>query len=369
MELLYVELITTNKQSRSEYYYFLVNYIIGERIYIHSNTGFNIFINKNYTKISLSDFIKYYESYCIYYFNNNKEELDKVFKYRDDFIKINKEYKAHLNKYKITKEHIVLKNSVNNNFNIFKDKIIDVCKNNVTLLNLSTYSEIINSEVIQASFSLFKRNGLVDDTELGEIIFNNFSSKEKLIIAGSLYEEIIDSLNESEDEKPNDEKNNIVYLPDLELFRFPISMEISKDHLQLIRLQFNSNISSLFNKIQNYRNNDLQHKINDTLAEKLSAFYETINDDIEDIQNKIDNNIYFQKIKNSDSNYKTVKVNLGIIPYITLLIVYFSVKAITREKFIELKNRCIKEFGTFTGDFFLYYEIEPKIKEKENTDV
>ena len=50
----------------------------------------------------------------------------------------------------------------------------------------------------------------------------------------------------------------------------------------------------------------------------------------------------------------------------TLLCVYLSVKAITAEKFLELKNRCNYELGTFTGDFFLYYEIEPKINEKEN---
>ena len=367
MELLYIDLITKNIQFKSEYYYFIVNYIIGKKISIHSNIGFYNFINKNKKRISLSDFIKYYESYSIYFYKDNKEELDVVFNYCDDFKYFNKDYKAYSKKKNLTKEQLVFMNCHNTNYNMIKEKLIDICKNNMTSVNLMAYSDLINDDIIETSFSLFKRNGKVDDIELSDIIFNNYLSKEKLIIAGSFYEKVIDSLNKYQEENEIEgEKSNKIFLPDLQLFKFPVSSEMSKEHLQLIRLQFNSNITILFDKIQNYRINELQHEINETLAEKLSVFYKTLNEDIEIIQKKIDDNIFFQKIINSDSIYKTVVVNLGIAPYVTLLCVYLSVKAITAEKFLELKNRCNYELGTFTGDFFLYYEIEPKINEKEN---
>ena len=94
MELFYIDNIVNNDQFDAEYYYFIINYLIGEKIHIHSNFGMYIYGTINANQLTQIELIDYHESYWIHQKKLPKEELQGIFVIKDYYIEHHKYIKV-----------------------------------------------------------------------------------------------------------------------------------------------------------------------------------------------------------------------------------------------------------------------------------
>ena len=358
MELLYIESLFTTHQFETESYHFYLNYIIGEKTYMHSHIGFAKFVLKNYKKFSIHDYVRCYETYYILLGSIENTIDEDEFKSNDRFLNEIKNINNIKKKRQISSDELRIIRNFNSYYNEIKNGLLDKCKVILKFANIEDNLDLIDEDIFHSDFSYLDREYNPIDTNLSKIIYENILSKEKLIVEVSTYKKISDVLNEVDDNKDLIRDFDRFIMPEFPLFVFPISKQISNETLLILRKQFNPIITILLSKIQNFRLNSMDCDINESLAKKFLLFYISLILDIKSIQDEIDNNIYFQKIKNSDAEYENVEVCIGVNSSLVLLGIYSSIRAITHNTVLALFKDLQEHNNIIKGDIFIYYNVK-----------
>ena len=359
MELLYVDNMLVEKQYENEYFYFIINYLIGEKIYIHSNFGFYLYVIKNANKLTKKEIVEYFENYCIQTKGNNNKDLDLIIQLIDRYQRSLKEMHSLKKKKRLEKYEIDILRLHNEIFEKFRSDLLRCCNEIIVSQNLFQYIDLITEEKIEIKFSLTNRENIINDEEVGEKIYNNLGSKDKLFILGNLVGEMVEKFCKAENDDDEDEsEDDGIDLESIVLFTIPCSPLLNKENLIILRKQFQSKIDSLLQKVQELRLKIKDINLNDELMNEIIEFGESIKEEKETLQNEIDKHIYIQNIKNSDPNYKNINVILNTIPFDMLFMVYASVGAITFDKMLELKHRTSNISGARKIELYISYEID-----------
>ena len=338
MELFYIDNIVNNDQFDAEYYYFIINYLIGEKIHIHSNFGMYIYGTINANQLTQIELIDYHESYWIHQKKLPKEELQGIFVIKDYYIEHHKYIKEIKAKKHLNKTDIAFINAQKKLLIDVRINVLYVFKAMLEKENIFPYIDLIKNEIFKLSFSIYDRKNVALDEYIGELIYSNFLTKENLFVLGSMLNKQMKILCGFEEEAAKNEDKETVDLESLLLFRIPCSTNLTKENLIVLRKQFHPKINSLFSKIQDLRISFIKMQLNNETIKKYTDFGVSIKQELEEIQNEIDKHVYFQNIKNSDSSFQNVNVYLGIIPIDLLLNVYGSFGVLTFSKMLELRH-------------------------------
>ena len=364
MDLLYIDHMLVEKQYKNEYFYFIINYLIGEKVYIHSNFGFYLYVMKNADKLSKKEFVDYFENYCIQTKGNSNNQIDSVINLIDRYLKSLKEMQTLKKKKRLEKYEIDILRLHNEIYEKFKSDLLRCCYEIIESQNLLQYIDLITEEKIELKFSLTNRENIINDEEVGEKIYNNLESKDKLFVLGNMIGDQMEMFCKNEiEEDTDDSQNDDIDLESIVLFTIPCSPLLNKENLIILRKQFHSKIDSLLQKVQELRLKIKDFELNDDLMNEIIEFGELIKEEKETLQNEIDKHIYIQNIKNSDPNYKNINVILHTIPPDILFMVYASVGAITFDKMLELKHRTSNISGKRKIELYISYEIDSEISE------
>ena len=140
------------------------------------------------------------------------------------------------------------------------------------------------------------------------------------------------------------------------------------NELIVLRQQFLPNFNEVFTKVQFFRTEINKIDSKKAITKKIKEFKTEINDELQKLQYEIDNNLYFLKIKNSDSDYTNVTINIGILPNLSIFNYFSSKNLITANKYEELEYRLGENVIKKFYDLFVYYKIDldiNKYKTKE----
>ena len=131
---------------------------------------------------------------------------------------------------------------------------------------------------------------------------------------------------------------------------------------------FLSDFTALFTKVQCFRNEINIIDTKKAITKKVNEFKSEIKLDLQKLQNEIDNNLYFLKIKNSDSDYTNVTIYVGILLDLMIFNYFSGRELISYEKFSELDYRLTNNKKENFYDLFVYYKMDldmTKYKMKE----
>ena len=121
MELLYVDTIRSDIQIDSEYYHFIINYIVGQKVNIHSNVGFYFHVVKNINKLKEYEYLECFENLLLQQSSSLSPELLGMLSDKDDFIQKSRNIKKLRSKRilsKIERELIILTDEYLNQYKI-----------------------------------------------------------------------------------------------------------------------------------------------------------------------------------------------------------------------------------------------------------
>ncbi|MEI6820301.1 MAG: hypothetical protein WCL51_00075 [Bacteroidota bacterium] len=358
----------TQNQFDSEYYYFIINYLIGEKIQMHSNFGFYMHVVKNINKLSKYELVDYLENYMIQSTLHTPCDLKDFFATKDMYSRTNKLVTKILKHGKMPKIDFEIVKSFNDLIATNKSELLRICNELLEKQHLLPYVDLLDNDILKTSFSLYNRDVTIKEKEIGEIIYNNFKRKDRLLVLGSMIGMQMDLFLVEDGIGTSKNEEDLVTVGSSCLLTIPCSKKLTKDNLIFIRKQFHAKFDSLFAKIYDFRSKFLKKELDDDLMIEFNNFTSEIENELEILQLEIDNHIYFQKIKNSDPDYVNISINLGVLPIDLIFMVYVTSNVISFDKYLELSIREYNEIGKGMGDIYLYYEIEPKINEEENTE-
>lgn len=368
MELLYINYVINDKQLDEEVFRFVVNYIISENITVHSNVGFTFKMFKNIDSLTDDEILKYLEMYLLI-INKNKsfsvsEELKKI----DDLKAKMKNYKQLKHRNQLPSGHFkylqALKASYIHYRNNFKGFLNDYLK----FLGVFQYIDLYDENIIKASYSEINRDCESNDNELGELLYNNLSTLQNMLLLDDL--SILEKFNtHPEVNKEQKEKfTDFFKLYDIPLVTLPCSSNLQLNELVVLRQMFLSDFTALFTKVQCFRNEINIIDTKKAITKKVNEFKSEIKLDLQKLQNEIDNNLYFLKIKNSDSDYTNVTIYVGILLDLMIFNYFSGRELISYEKFSELDYRLTNNKKENFYDLFVYYKMDldmTKYKMKE----
>lgn len=365
MELLYTENIRSDIQIEAEYYHFILNYIIGQKVNIQSNIGFYFHVVKNINKFRDYEYLEYFEDFLLQHTLNMCPELLDILKSKDEFIKSYKNVKKLRSKRNITKIERELLISADAYVNHYKTILFDKCKKNLIELNLIEYLDLIDNDNIKINYTKHNRDLSLKDNEIGEIIFNNIKNKEKLIVHGTIINEN-NGLTQPNVKNDEQEQKEVVFsMRVLPILLIPCSKELTKESLIILRNQFQTKFDLLLTKLQEFRLKIANNENIEEHQEYLDDFKDFVGVEQEILQSEIDNHIYFKKIKNSDTECLNIYMCIGIVPIKFILTIYESCNTISFKKRLELENRVDNEIGDNVKEVFIFYEKEPEINKEE----
>ena len=364
MELLYVDNIILDRQCNDEFYYFVLNYIIGEKVSIHSNIGFYFYVLKNIDKLSTDELIKCFEIYNIYVCNINKIDVTKTLE-RIEFVKKNNkrynEYKRFKILPKLEFKVVQLYNKILKGIN---EGICNSLKGHLIEVNLLQYIDLCNEGIVNLNYSFFDREGEVHDNGLGERIYNLLKTRKEMLVINEL-SKVFNEFNEFEKSEHKYEKKKAIYNHiTFPLLTIPLSRNLSANDLIMLRKIFQLRFASLISKIQTFRKEINQLILNKKIKIKINEFTQTIETDLKSLQDEIDNNIYVMRIKNSDPEYTDVKIILGLTTNEFLIHLYSFKCVIPYYKVKELKDSLDPYIGDDLCEVYLSYEIDRKLTNK-----
>lgn len=363
MELLYVDNIIIERQYYDEFYYFILNYIIGEKVDIHSNIGFYIYCMKNIDKVNAEELTKYAESNFIFeskvYETDISDFLESVDLVRNNTKKINnfKRFKM------LPKGEFGFVAAHNKLLRTIKEVLYDSSKISLINLNIFQYLDLCNDGIIKLNYSIYDRLIEINDYEIGEKIYNLLKTRESLLVINDISKVLKEFDRFAKYEKKHEKKKSIYNHLIVPLLTIPCSRNLTLNDLIILRKAFQLKFASLISKIQIFRIEVNQLKLNKEIKIKIKEFNKRIKTELKSLQADIDNNIYIMKIKNSDAEYINVKVNLGLTTNEFILHLYSFKYVLTSNKTRELKNRLDEYIGDDLTEVYLSYEIEPKINE------
>ena len=358
MELLYADFIYEDIQYQNEFCYFVFNYLIGEKVQIHSNVGFFMYVLKNINNLNDDEVINYFEDYLKQSDIEGDEELTQIYLDVDNIKKKCKIYKSLKNAKRLSKEGLAFVQTHKNVINSSREGLYQACVEILNLCNMKTFIELLDQEKIVVSYSSFNRDRVLNDKEVCEQIFNVLLNKDKMLVIGSLLSEYTSlKLPDNIYELPSDDIDEIEILI-IDLITMPCSIDLSNDNLIVLRKQFQLKFNFLFDKVQEFRKIISKFNFDIDIKEKTIAFRDSIKYDLQSLQNDIDKHIYFQKIINTDTEYINITLKLGIVSNETIGLVYTSTNVISIETVIDLKEKIDRELGEEMCEVIIYYEIE-----------
>ena len=358
MELLYVNYVMNDKQLDEEVFRFVVNYIISENITIHSNVGFSLKMLKNIDYLTDDEILKYLEIYLLIINRKNSFSLSDEFKKFDDLKAKMKTYKQFKHRNQLPSGHFkylqALKASYFHYRNTFKGFLNDYLR----FLGVLEYIDLYDEDIIKARFSEINRDREYNDNELGELLYNNLSTRQNLLLLDDL--SILEKFetNKEVDEKDKDLFSELFKLYDISLVTIPCSSNLQLNELVVLRQKFLNNFTTLFTRVQTFRNEVNKIDSKKAIIKKIKEFKSEIKIELQKLQNEIDNNLYFLKIKNSDSDYINVTIYVGVLLNLTIFNYFFGRKLISHEKFSELEYRLTNNINDKFYDLFVYYKID-----------
>jgi len=368
MELLYTENIHSEIQINAEYYYFIINYIIGQKVNIHSNIGFYFHVVKNINKFREYEYLECFENFILQHSTKMSSEVLEILKSKDEFVQGYRSVKKLRSKRNISKIEKDLLITADAYINYYKTTVFDTSKKNLTELNLIEYLDLIDNDNIKINYTKHNRDLSLKDKEIGEIIFNNIKNKEKLIVHGTIINERNRLTQPTIKNDDQDKKGVIFTMTVLPILSIPCSKELTKESLIILRNQFQTKFDLLLSKIQEFRLKITNNENIEEHKEYLDDFKDFVGVEQESLQLEIDNHIYFKKIKNSDTDCLNINMCIGIAPIKFILTIYESCNTISFEKRMELENRVDNEIGENMKEVFIFYEIESEINKEENAD-
>ena len=363
MKLLYPNTFMRFKQLDYEYYYFVTNYIVGEKIYMHSTIGYFIYVVKNINKFNSNQIVDVFENL------NLKTHFHMEYQPTDFFREANMMRKniiaaTALKKVKhLPKQHLEYLQQLNKGVTMLKDSIIEELLRYLKLANIENYLELIDENVININYTTINKSFELNDNEIGEIIYNNFITKEKLVILENVLniEKEKDIINELNETKINNEKGyDIAFTTIVEI---PCPKDLSQSDLIILRSQYLTEFNNIFQKVQDYNIQNCKDEYSDITTKKFEIFGEKLVEDYKILQTEIENNIYFQKIRNSDKDYINIKIIIVLLPLSYILSIYNYMCVLSLGKVFELKNRVEKEIGPEACEICIFYDIDPIINE------
>jgi len=363
MELLYIDNFIDKGQYESEYYHFILNYLIGDKIHIHSNFGLYLYGTINANKLTNNELFDFHENYWVHEKGDSEEVLKGIFKVKDRYNEYNKYIKTIKAKKHLKNADIALINSQKKLLELAKENVFYVYKTILEERHILPYIDLINDDVFNISFTLYDRKNIQLDEYVGELIYTNISTKENLFVVGKMFDKQMKLFCEAETEEAIEDGSSLITLESILLFTIPCSPKLLKDNLVILRKHFQIKIDALFSKIREMKIGFIDITLDDMTNTKFIEFEFLIKQDLIDIQNDIDKHVYFQNIKNSDSNFQNVNVYLGIIPPDLLLMVYGGIGVITINKMIELRNRTANSKGKRSVEIYLKYLIDSEDEE------
>ena len=364
MELLYVDNIVLDRQNEDEFYYFVLNYIIGEKVNIHSNVGFYLYVLINIDKLSTEEIIKSFEIYNIYVANVNKIDITKTLERIEFIINNNKRYNEYKRLKTLPKLEFKVVQLYNKILKGIKEGIYNSLKGHLKEANLFQYIDLCIDGIVNLNYSFFDREGEVHDNGLGEKIYNLLMTREEMLVINEL-SKVFNEFNEFEKSEQKYEKKKAIYNHiTFPLLTIPLSRNLSANDLIMLRKIFQLRFASLISKIQDFRKEVNQLILNKKIKIKIKEFTQTIDTDLKSLQDEIDNNIYIMKIKNSDSEYIDVKISLGLTTNEFLIHLYSFKCVIPFYKVKELKDRLDPYIGDDLCEVYLSYEIDQKLTNK-----
>jgi len=368
MELLYPNTFMKHNQLDYEYYYFVMNYIVGEKTYIHSTIGYFFYVVKNIKKFNNNQLVDIFENLNLKtHFNRDYQPTD--FFHEADIIRKNIKTAAGFKKIKhLPKPQLEYLQQFNNNMSQLRESVFEELIKYLKLAHIENYLDLIDENIININYTSINKSFELNDTEIGEIIYNNFITKEKLLILENVLnvekeKDVLCDLKGTKKDKKDD-----LYVAIKTILEIPCHKDLQQSELIILRSQYLTEFNKLFQKIQDYNIENIKGEFNDITNKKFEIFGEKLVEDFKILQTEIENNIYFQKIRNSDKDYINVKINIVLLPFSYISSLYSYLCVLSNGKVFELRNRVEKEIGPEACEICVFYDIEPTIDEKENTD-
>lgn len=368
MELLYVNVIKDDKQLDEEVFCFIANYLISEKVTIHSNVGYALKMFKNINNLSDDEILINFEFYIQMINGNKKYNLSDEYKKLDDLKALMKTYKQLKQKNQLPPNHIKHLQILKSSYLYYKKMLKGFMNDYMVFFGIIKYFDLYDEKIIKANFSEINRDGEINDNELGELIYNNMSARENLLLLDDL-----SILKKFKTLKNIEQKFKVLFsdyfsLYEIPLVTIPCSSTLQLNELIVLRQQFLPNFTEVFTKVQFFRTEINKIDSKKAITKKIKEFKTEINDELQKLQYEIDNNLYFLKIKNSDSDYTNVTINIGILPNLSIFNYFSSKNLITANKYEELEYRLGENVIKKFYDLFVYYKIDldiNKYKTKE----
>jgi len=358
MELLYINDVKDDKQLDEEVFYFIVNYIISENITIHSNVGFGLKMFKNIDYFSDDEVMKYLESYFFNIQSENTSSLSEELKKFDGLKENMKTYKQLKHRNQLPPGHFKYLQALKTQYLNYRKTFKGFLNDYVRFLGISQYVDLYDEVIIKASYTDNNRDWELIDKELGEILYNNISNRQNLLLLHDLKNLEEFDANKEVDEEKKALLIELFTLHKIPLVTIPCSSNLQLNELVVLRQRFLNNFTELFTRVQAFRNDINKIDFVETLTEKIYEFKSKIKIELQKLQNEIDNNLYFLKIKNSDSDYTNVTIYVGVLFNVTIFNYFSARNLISPDKYSELEYRLNTKLNEKYYDLFVYYKID-----------
>ncbi len=227
--------------------------------------------------------------------------------------------------------------NLNNLTQLFDNHIIKAY-----VINFYDETESQNTNEEDSMISFFCYSFFGSDTNFF-LYYKDFSDKFKIKQLDNNYSEI--------------SKNEIFDFYSLSLFKITGNLDLTAEQMKLIRNQFSFVSNTISEKVHSLEKKIEKLTDHHELIDEIINFRNEINPDLTEIQRSIDENIYFNKIINSNENNIVYSYEMAICNYLTIIDFYEKNKTILSFVATNLKKQ-IEQFCD-PNQFIIVFYLKP----------
>ena len=227
--------------------------------------------------------------------------------------------------------------------------------------NLNNLTQLFDNQIIKGYvINLYEEANIINTNEedimMNFFCYSFFNSDTNFFL---YYKDLSDKFKIKQtdincSEISNDENFDFYSIP---LFKITGNLDLTTEQMKLIRNQFSTISNTISEKINLFNKKIEELTVHSELINEISSFRDEINPDLTDIQQLIDENIYFRKIINSNENNIVYSYEMAICNYLTIIDYYEKNNTILSFVASNLKKQ-IEQFCN-PNQFIIVFYLKP----------
>jgi len=347
--VIYISDTRTENEYYQEVAYFTTSLLVSKSNYFIIVPGFFIQVHKNMDKLNFDWVMYLMNSSLTDEYPETKELIKEMKKMKVSVDQIKK------NKHK-SKADVFLKHKFDSwilaTKKLLKSAIVIKLIDN----GFSQFIDLIDPENNVTNYSILYPETLIDENRTLLFLFDVLRSKDGLpllnIIIKKQFKNKDITIIKIEDQVDSD----FISFPIFEM-QYNYYSSDKKEIIFNLKSQIQAEYLSLFSNIEKFIEDNFNKKYDEELNDAYYKLYEANIDSLNNFQEKINNNIYFHKLMNSDDEYKILRVNIGVTSINTMIDHYEKIEVLQPFLATALKDKLQIITDLSFCKFFYFIEI------------